>query len=884
MPVILNLEYVLCSQTQYVPGVFSYLLRYYSSCTSFSQTSGKSLHIPKFRSHKTSKSDLGQGNSSDGVVSDSQGSEGSPPMERAPAVKNTTSDGSRSNSPTMERSTRLAGKKSADNLSAVQIVIDQCDTDFKPKGTGSLKAYSYAHPPPPSYRRVNLRRAASPGPAESLAFSPLEATVTLGSEAEVKKSPDEVSNDADSTPKPSFASFSEETRLRLLKMSLQQKAAEKRRQSEREMQATSPPPPVDKSEDTARDLPRDNTRDVTRKASDQENLENMEQLSSSSNSRSSSTLSSKNPSLDSLHVIPQPDKVTSSSGLAHTEVLQVIPQPDVSPTSPVMGPSEAPRVNSNLQLSSQTNTRLDAKPRSFETVVAVIQGRGVVAGTPRQFEAALRPTSSDIRARRENAEERRLTVGSESSDTSSDEEGESATINMDKSFNEKLRMLLDLENTFGRGSVDFQSDDDKASVSSEPQKTRVSNDEDNVPRQMYEEPVLRTYKVVGRKAPFDSETSLSRSSNSGYNVSIAETREEHPLEAMNCEHSTETSATNHSGNALDEECAGRRMSSSSTQPPVEESPESSKTRKVGLLRQRFEGGQTRSPRSSLGAEIKLLSKNSLDRHEAPPVARKKIGSVHTTTPVSLKEFNVRPASAKRNPAQSAPARDVDKSQQQDGNQRILTSKSIRLEPSPAKHLSTIPAKYALPRSEGGSVRSGISINLSTGDRFKAQPSLSNTHVPPRVIGRGIGVKSKLLSHKDSTKELLPSKATFPSKDISGSQTRRKLEKDAQHIADLLQEMHSERDLFLSRQQSDISGQAQKAASQRAAMRRRRRSLGDGNDSGVRKPTSPTERNRNVSGYKRTGMPKATASYWPGDVEERKRPPHHGRTGAQSFTR
>ena len=42
-------------------------------------------------------------------------------------------------------------------------------------------------------------------------------------------------------------------------------------------------------------------------------------------------------------------------------------------------------------------------------------------------------------------------------------------------------------------------------------------------------------------------------------------------------------------------------------------------------------------------------------------------------------------------------------------------------------------------------------------------------------------------------------------------------------------MYTERHLHLSRQQFDISGQAQRVAAQRAAMHRRRQSLADDND-------------------------------------------------------
>ena len=46
---------------------------------------------------------------------------------------------------------------------------------------------------------------------------------------------------------------------------------------------------------------------------------------------------------------------------------------------------------------------------------------------------------------------------------------------------------------------------------------------------------------------------------------------------------------------------------------------------------------------------------------------------------------------------------------------------------------------------------------------------------PRVMERDYASKSKLLSHKVSAKELLPSKTRIPSRDDSASHVRRKLE-------------------------------------------------------------------------------------------------------------
>ena len=46
---------------------------------------------------------------------------------------------------------------------------------------------------------------------------------------------------------------------------------------------------------------------------------------------------------------------------------------------------------------------------------------------------------------------------------------------------------------------------------------------------------------------------------------------------------------------------------------------------------------------------------------------------------------------------------------------------------------------------------------------------------PRVMARDYANKNKLLSHKVSAKELLPSKTRIPSRDDSASHVRRKLE-------------------------------------------------------------------------------------------------------------
>ena len=810
-----------------------------------SQSSGISLHIPKFRSGKSSKSDSGQGSSSDGPLSDSQGSEGSPPTERAPAVKILTGEGSRSNSPTMERS-KLGGKRSVESSSAsIQMMLDPSDAEFRPKGAGSLKAYSYSHPPPPSYRRVYLqKRATSPSTPEQPLY-PLEVNFSPAQESEVRKSPDEPLPSAspsehDSASKPSFASFSEETRRRLLKLNLQKKAAEKRRQSEGEREVTSPP--SDRSDETPRDTPRE------RKISDQGVFESMDQLSSSSTSRSSSAHSSKNPSLDSLHVSPQPqlDKVASL---------------------PVTSHSETPRVNDGgvKTMSLPSEALREVVPRSNETVVAVVKGRGVVSGTLRQFEPTRRPASLDIPTKRENAEELRLarrSLGSEeSSDTSSDE-GDECAISMSKTFDEKLRILLDLGSTFGnKEGENTHSDDDKSSVRSEPPRRLIANNDEMAQRRASDEPG-RVYKIVGVNPSTDTHDTVSTPYNTRTHVPRHETPE-----------------TEFRSNSLREINTRKYFAAPSPEERVSSQPPSpartaarggtpvSSDKKVGDLRQRFESSPSKGKVSGLTPKSNQVK----GREGAPPVARKKIGSVRTTTPVSLKEFNVKPVKTSAAPPVQVGGvgRGVQRgTAQRPPESRAVSSRNIRLESSPVKHSSTSPVRYSAERTDSGvdrtTPRARPNANVATNERSKGPPVVGKTHVPPRVMNREYGSKSKLLSHKDSAKELLPSKARLSPRDVRGSQTQSKLEKDAQHIAELLEEMHSERYLHLSRQQSDISGQAQKAAAQRAAIRRR--SLGDDNNPvTLQMANSPADERENISTPTRKEVSQGGYNTWRPDV-------------------
>ncbi|PFX24563.1 rho GTPase-activating protein 21-A-like isoform X2 [Stylophora pistillata] len=827
------------------------------------KSSGISLHIPKFRSGKSSKSDSGQGSSSDGPLSDSQGSEGSPPLERSPVVRVLSGDGSRSNSPTMERSTRFSGKRSTESApGSLQLVLEPPDAEFRAKGPGSLKAYSYAMPPPPSYRRVSSqKRSSSPGSPEQ-PLAPFDVTFAMVQDTETKKSPDEPPSDQDNTPKPSFSSFSEETRRRLLRLNLQKKAAEKRRQSE-DRGVTSPTSP---HSERSVDVPRE------RKMSDQGVFESTDQPSSSSTSRSSSTHSSKNPSLDSLHVTVQPYQDKMAGVTVH---------------------SEAARINNSVKAMPFPNEVVhhEPSPRSDETVVAVVKGRGVVSGTLRQLETSRRPASLDLKTKRDSSEEHRLarrSLGSEeSSDTSSDE-GNECAISMSRTFDEKLRILLDLENTYGNkeSRVESQNDGDRSSVRGEPLKRPIPSGVDMAQRRSSVEPG-RIYKIVGVSPSTDSQGEMSSASNS--ETTTTPRKAENPVRERKSNSVIEINTSKYFTVPSSDDRPKSQPSSPPRRVSVESTPEVS-SRKVGTLRQRFESTSSRlsdntTPRSS--------SQNRGRDFPSSFAARRKIGSVHTTTPVSLKEFNVKPSVTKTPGGQPVQVAGSSRGMKRETAQRppesrTVSSRNIRLESSPAKHLSTSPARFSSGRTDRGLdwnvPRSRMNVSL-VNDRSKGQPVVTKTQAAPRVVSREYGTKSKLLSHKDSAKELLPSKARIPSRDARGSQTQRKLEKDAQHIAELLEEMHSERHLHLSRQQSDISGQAQKAAAQRAAFRSRRRSLGDDNNPSLvqQRPTSPGQEKESLPVYKGREVSQGNYRAWPREVDSRPDSPQRGSRGVYTVT-
>ncbi|KXJ28295.1 rho GTPase-activating protein 21 [Exaiptasia diaphana] len=819
-----------------------------------------SLHIPKFRG-KHSKSESHDSSSPEAVMSDGSVS---PTLDRG-GLPIRAAAGSCPGSPTQERH-KLAPKRSSDltSLSTGSItpafeVVD----DSRIRGSSSLKAYSYARPPPPSYRKVGPQRGmnqtSEPGP-EAM---PVCVTFTGPTTPESEIAPKfEYDPDQDShTSKPSFASLSEETRLRLLKVSLHQKAMEKKRQSESSSPGLSPPSSshFDASDDSH-----------PRKSTDSENFGSSEHLPSSSNtSRSSSTPSSKTASLDSLHQSDNPEgrkihpaRVTTSGGWKAT------------PSQSTVTPNPPPPIETS------------------ETVVTVVQGKDVKSSAG---EAKRRPSSSDIRARRNTAEGLRVrpSMQSESSDSSSEDEASELQLNMSKSFDEKLRILLDLNYPFNQDG-----------------RKKVENDE--IPSSEHS----RKLSIDKHRQSSESDRHSvddNRSSTCSLPVSNSERRPSFELKPPTRRRvsvdGTETRTTI--------QIEPRKISTLSSPPDRRPSSETTKT-VINVDTQRknsFPGGE---------------------RHSAPlqPV----MGRVRTTTPVALKEFKIASATFRKDLVGAGQRGQPRKVVHKDSP--IIKAKteesSITISPAPSPRssygsLARSPRSSvtdASPRNSFGesprNSRSEVNINLSRSQRpsqGERKPSAQTEHkslpnserkppseaerasqvnqkspsqserrlpseedrkplpqaerkslpqtdrkthsqserkslskserkppqterkppskyaamaarlhqVEPKVMGRESGVKPKTFPRDGGQRrDILPSKGRHTFKEPGREKQAHHLETNAQHIADLLEEMHSER-LKMMRQRSDISGQAQKAAAQRAASRRRRRSVGDENE-------------------------------------------------------
>lgn len=755
-----------------------------------------SLHIPKFRAkHKSDSSTVSSPECS--TPSDIPGSDGgSPPTERAAAALVTTPDGSRPNSPTLEKVNKIGPKKGGDLSPSVApgplTLLEMMDTDLRPKGSASLKAYSYALPPPPSYRKLSQKKATSP--VEQNNGSALGV-----SSGEDENAPRLVEETRDAEVNPTFPmkfeSLSEETRLRLLRVSLQQKVAEKKRK-EKEKEKGYGTLQVDNRLESSNG---DGSLDACHANHKFSEPDVEESCSSASTSTSSSTTNSKNPSLDSLHL----------RGADHEPRQNSIPS---------AGVKNSPRSSGSHTISPQPQSMLfsEEQPRSYETSVVLVQGGGYL---PWHMEPAVRP--SDVQMTRENVERprmsRRKSLDSESSESSTEDEDECA-LSMSKTFDEKLKILLDLDYTFGAEGAVKEPDDEVSSVSSEPQPrcdveheadaqatpkrrgsvqiSRMMQQRDAKPVDISAVSVLRTSSADEPTVRLSSITSsASRSqelnrSESGVRVDNVDQRVGLSIPKLEVEGRTGISAVKPSGVEM-----------------------------VGTKTPGAEGKAEKESASPSGPSAEMAVDKR--RQRSPGETRRRIGSVRTTTPVALKEFDIKTVTLKTNTGNTVRSGDP--------RLHLSTDRSSNLGFSRGTQRGA-PAVASSRKQTNISFSSGHKHGSGALEHGSGKPLqiTAKSRTLPKVVNRdsGTGTKSRLLSQKDSSRELLPSKARIADRDSSKKIEAEKLEQNAQHIAELLEEMHSERSYKMSRQRSDISGSAQKAAAQRAALRRRRRSLGD----------------------------------------------------------
>ncbi|XP_032222404.2 rho GTPase-activating protein 21-B [Nematostella vectensis] len=749
------------------------------------------LHIPKFRTKP------GKSESQDSHGGDSSPSDGSmSPTSSRPVLRFA---GSCPGSPTQERaSNKLMAKRhelsSSSTGSMSSAALDVNDSESRTRGCSSLRAYSYARPPPPSYRKSGPPKRPN-SPSNEQDGPQGNATSGFMSETSDGSKKDD-GHDEHGLQKPTFASLSEETRLRLLKVSLQQKAAEKKRMLE---SPTSPHPPT---------FP-DVNGELTVPHREHETSDSTEHLSSDNTSRSSSTPSSKNASRESLQHQQQMDEAQRAV------------------------PFKTESVATSSPATSQESTTT-----SSQTVLTILHGEGVPAAPA---EATRRPASSDIRARRNTAEGLRIrrSLQSESSDSSGDEEGE-LKLSMSKTFDEKLRILLDL---------DYQFKDQKRKEE-------------------------ETAAVAGARRPSDELTDDAKGSNTSLNSSASERKPsvERP-DAQPRRASVERSLF-------------------INKPPATKSSLQINTKSKQVLSAQPKAASKRPvsardpPKAQLSMTKPEVSRKSegsfLDERQAS-----KIGHVHTATPVALREFKIdgnlrkepKKAAVGSTPPSRAPAAKPPltrhdspfvKSMTESGHGKSRTeTSSITISP---RHPTNSPRGYvseaASPRNSSTETsprnsRTEMNINLSGGQlktsseahsrkmpggqpkygvpgnrrpaASKYAAMAARTHVPPKVMGRDTTAKSPTYPHRDAHRDILPSRSTYGGsyKEPVRQKHVHKMESNAKHIAELLEEMHSERYLKMSRQRSDISGQAQKAAAQRAAQARmRRRSLGDENQENI----------------------------------------------------
>lgn len=790
-----------------------------------------SLHIPKFRGKHT-KSESHDSSSPEALTSDGSVS---PTLDRVPSKISGT--GSCPGSPTQERH-KFTVKKSTDlsslSTGSMSNVIEMVDADSKNRGTSSLKAYSYARPPPPSYRKVGPQRMPA-SPSGDHHQDPVPIYVTFGhpggeSNETTNKAEIEVAQDMDNSghqSRPTFASLSEETRLRLLKVSLQQKALEKKRQSEGSIGLT---PSPDLNEDLTHEsllAPPKNT--------DHEVSDSTEHLSSSNTSRSSSTPSSKTASLDSLHL----PSASPSDGDGRKNIGSY-PGTRVTTSGGWKASLSSPHLSSPpLTTQAVDTTTSQLSKNSCETVVTIVQGKGVVSNCG---EAKRRPSSSDIRARRNTAEGLRVrpTMQSESSDSSTDDEGDLA-LSMSKTFDEKLRILLDLDYSFKGQSQKKAEEEDSSSVSSER------------PRKMSTE---KQHRQSDERSDRESIEDV-RGSNSSLALSTPERRSS--LENRHSEPRRSSSESTH-------------VEGSETRTSIQIEPRQRKgsVEKVVPMKsqQRSSDRRPSSTPETTKTVISVGNTKADKRQEKvlPSERVSKMGRVHTATPVALKEFKIAGSNFKKD-QRGVGRREVYSAPNPSARVDSGLSKRVAHKDSPIVKARTEESSITInqsPRSSAGSSRgsfsdsprssltdssprnsrSEVSINLSrspkpAGPQEKKAPGkyaamAARSHVPPKVMSREppAAPKSKTFSNRDNSgRAILPSRARHGGtpREPKREKHAHKLETNAQHIAELLEEMHSERYLKMTRQRSDISGQAQKAAAQRSASRRRRRSLGDENN-------------------------------------------------------
>lgn len=759
-----------------------------------------SLHIPKFRG-RHSKSESHDSSSPDAVTSDGSVS---PTLERGPPPR--IAAGSCPGSPTQERH-RLAPKRTSDLTSlstgSISPAVEVAD-DSKIRGTSSLKAYSYARPPPPSYRKVGPQKVStSEHPAEAM---PVCVTFTGPTTPDIETAPkfdyDTAAYDAETSghpTKPTFASLSEETRLRLLKVSLHQKAMEKKRQSESSSPGVSPSTSHIETDDA-----------LPSKGSDTaEGFGSTEHLSSSNTSRSSSTPSSKTASLDSLH---QPIVDSHEGRKVH---------PTRVTTSGGWKASLTPLQSTNTTKTTETDNTSTVE--TSETVVTVVEGKGVKSSAG---EAKRRPSSSDIRARRNTAEGLRVrpTMHSESSDSSSDDEAGNLQMNMSKTFDEKLRTMFFDYSAKQDEQKRGDREEDSSSLSSE-QSRRASVDrpqrssEEHSDRHSLEDVRSSTGSLPAFNAERRPSVEQRQPTRRRVSVDGSETRTTIQIESNPRKSSTDRLASN--------QTPDRRPSLQTSKAVINVD------------------AQRKSSNPSSGNQ----------RHSLPTQA--KMGRIRTTTPVALKEFKIASATFRKDIAGAAAHQQrkyVHKDSPVVKSKTEESTVTINPSPSPRNSYTSSPRNSrgsisdTSPRNSFGesprSSRSEVNINLSRSQKPSSQPerkqpskyaamAARSHHVQPKVMGRDSTLKKTFprdvgQQHRD----ILPSKGrrapTFRDHGAGKEKHAHQLETNAQHIADLLEEMHTER-LKMMRQRSDISGQAQKAAAQRAASRRRRRSVGDENE-------------------------------------------------------